>query len=478
MKVLVVNPPRFQGIPVIREDRCENVDRNCVQPPTSYVYMVSILAEKGHAVNLIDCNAYNIDYQKLNLMLLKLGRVEIVIFRSTPSTFFHDYKVAELVKKHNPDTLIVMLNWNLNGFPRQVMERSPKLDVYVHNYSYENILEQIVKGSFNSIKGITYRDGKEIVVNPATKIEKVGDIPKPLWGLLPDHSIFYTRVKSISPWGVIRGSKGCGFQCQFCVDHNIPFDPRTPCLVVDEVEDLVRNHGVKFLSFFDNTFTVNKRWVEEICSEIIDRNIKVRFFINTRVDLLDEDLLGLMKHAGLDGVSFGVEAGTNEMLESMRKGHSVDDSIRTIAMIKKLDVKVYLSLMMGYANETREQMEATRDLILKTSPHGFQLSITIPFPNTPLYDESMAKGLMDNGVAWSEMSVIPLSMSGHINLSKLDNFDLKELRKKFYRTIYFHPSFWMPNLLWVLRHPLDLKMGLQYSMANITRLVQGAICSH
>jgi len=440
--------------------------------------MASILAEKGHAVDLIDCNAYNVNYQRLNHLLLKLGRFEAVIFRSTPSTYFHDYKVAELVKKHNPNTLTIMLNWNLNGFPRQVMEKSPKVDVYVHDYSYENILERIVNGSFEKTKGITYRDGKEIVVNLARKIEKVGDIPKPLWDLLPYHNVFYTRVKSISPWGVVRGSKGCGFQCQFCVDQNIPFDPRTPSLIVYEVEDLVRNHGVKYLSFFDNTFTVNKRWVEKICSDIINRNIRVRLFINTRVGLLDEDLLELMVEAGLDGVSLGVEAGTNEILGCMLKGHSVEDAIRTIAMIKKFDVKVYLSLMMGYTNETKEQMQATRDLVLKTSPHGFQISITIPFPNTSLYDESVANGLVDNGIAWSEMSVIPIAMSGEITLSKLSNFELKQLRKQFYRTIYFHPKFWLPNLAWVLRHPLDLKMGLQYSLANVTRMVQGATYSH
>jgi len=440
--------------------------------------MASILAAKGYSVDLIDCNAYNIDYQELDRLLLKSGKCEVVIFRSTPSTYFHDYKTAELAKKHDPDSLTIMLNWNLNGFSRQVMERSPKLDVYIHNYSYENILDLVMNGSFDKTRGISYRNGKEIVVNPSGKIERVGDIPKPLWSLLPHHSVFYTRVKSISPWGVVRGSKGCGFRCRFCVDQNIPFDPRTPSLIVDEVEDLVRNHGVKYLSFFDNTFTTNKRWVETICSEIINRNIQVKLFINTRVGLLDDDLLKLMKEAGLDGVSLGVEAGTNEMLESMRKGHSVEDSMRTILTIKNSGVKVYLSLMMGYPNETKEQMMATRDLVLKTSPHGFQISITIPFPNTPLYKESVAKGLVNDDVAWCEMSVIPLVMTGNIALSKLSNIELKQLRKKFYQIIYFHPRFWMPNLAWVLSHPLDLKMGLQYGIANLTRLVQRVICSH
>ena len=478
MNILLVNPPRFEGMPVIREDRCENVDRDCVQPPTSYVYMASVLSEAGHEVELVDCNAYNISYVQLN-SLLDLDNVDAVIFRSTPSTYFHDCRLAEIVKHHNPEVETVMLNWNLNAFSRQALERTPSVDIYVHNYSYENILPSLFDGtSLDEVEGITYRQGKQVVVNPVSRISKVGDIPAPLWSLVPDHSVFYTQVKATSPWAVVRGSKGCGFRCTFCVDRNIPFDPRTPNRVVDEVEDLVTVHGVKYLSFFDNTFTVNKGWAKEICEGIVDRQLKFKWFMNTRAGLVDADLLEAMKQAGLDGVSVGIESGSDHILEGIRKGHTVQDAVDTVRMIRSHGVKTYVSVMMGFPHETKEDMEKTFDLILSTRANGFQISVTIPYPSTPLYDECLREGLIGDELAWNEMSVVPRYASGTIQLSELPNSELKRLRRRFYWKLYFHPKFLFRNMAWTVTHPADLKMAVQYLASSMARLRKGVTFSH
>jgi len=482
MKVLLVNPPRFNGIPVIREDRCENADRNCVQPPTSYVYIASILKNEGHQVRLIDCNAYDIEYLKLTYLLLRSKIKEdfdYLVFRSTPATFFSDCKTAELVKNIYPKIKTVMLNWNLSAFSLKALELAPSVDFYVHSYSYEKIIPRLVNGEDpDDIDGVTYHEDDLIIRNEFDRKEKIGDIPKPLWNLLPDHSVFYTRVKSFSPWAVVRGSKGCGMGCSFCVDYNIPFDPRTPGKVVDEVEDLVSNHKIKYLSFFDNTFTLNRCWALDIIHEIINREIKVKWFINTRVNSLDEELLKEMKTAGLDGISLGVESGSDSVLQRMNKKTTVKKSLETVKLIKKHGIKVYLSLMMGYLDETEEEMKETYNFILKSKPNGFQLNITAPFPGTPLYDECLEKNLITDGLSWDELSCVPTSLSGNLAISKLSNEKLNHLRRKFYWKLYFHPAFLGANVWWVISHPSDLRHALRYFASNLERLLHKVTFSH
>src|SRR5438552_2215021 len=109
-KVLVVNPPRFKGMPVIREDRCENVDVDCVQTPTSLVYIAGILKEQGHEVRIIDPNGQDYGYETIESMMYYY-RPDWTVFRSTVSTFEEDTIVATLAKKYDSKSLL--LNWNL-----------------------------------------------------------------------------------------------------------------------------------------------------------------------------------------------------------------------------------------------------------------------------------------------------------------------------------------------------------------------------
>ncbi len=458
MSVLIVNPPRFNGIPVIREDRCENADRNVVQPPTGMVYMAGILKAEGVKVGLLDCNAYNGTMEDVR-RALRETKPEWVITRSTPSTFGSDIAVVEMAKVYGAKT--VMLNWNLSAFSEKVMERTPSLDYYLTDYSYENLLVPLVRGK-KLKRGVTYREDDEIVVKKEKGFRKVGDIPAPPWDLLPDHSVFYTRAKAISPWGVVRGSKGCGYSCLMCSDCGRPWDPRSPEAVVDEVQDLVENHGIKYLSFFDNTFTVDQQWATEVADGIADRKLKLRWFINTRPELLPQWLVDVMVKAGLDGVSLGIEFGTDRCLEKINKRFTVAEGMEACARLKKSGVKIYLSLMMGGVGETKKEMMATKDLVLKIKPHGFQFSIVTPYPGTPIYKECLDDGLIDEGLDWNTMSCVPTGLKGTVSLSKLTGAELVTLRKQFYRSLYLHPLYFFPNVWWTLTHPQDLWIAASY----------------
>jgi hypothetical protein len=195
MKVCLVNPPRFNGLSVVREDRCENVDADLVHPPTSLVYIAGVLRAEGFDVSLMDANADNSAWSFVEAKLRSL-RPDWVIYRAAPSTFYEDVKVSKICKRLGIRTLL--LCWNLRSEKERVLKECPELDVYLNEYHYEYLIPSILDGRSNAHG------------------TKTTDVPFPSWDLVPDFKKFYTRTPLFSPWAVIRGSKGCPYQCNFC----------------------------------------------------------------------------------------------------------------------------------------------------------------------------------------------------------------------------------------------------------------------
>lgn len=461
MKVLLVNPPRFEGIGVIREDRCENVERNIIHPPVSLVYLFGILQGHGHRVFLLDMNAMDLTIDDLRAALRR-RHPEVVIFRSTPSTFFHDCMVAKMCNEQGLET--IMLNWNLSTFSAKALQLEDSVNAYVTSYSYEHTIpEMLDNDDYYNVPGVTFRDCDTVIENPVLKRpRRVGDIPSPPWGAIEDHSIFFTRAKAISPWGVVRGSKGCGFQCTMCSDCNIAWDPRSPDLVVDEVERLEKVYGVKYITFFDNTFTINRDWAYAVADDMINRDLSVKWFMNTRPDVIDEEMVRRLKEANLSAVNLGAEAGTDEMLVAIKKGFTVQQTRDAIEVLKGNDVKVFLALMMGMPGETKEQMNATKDLVLGTRPHGFQLNIVTPYPGTPLYDECILAGKITPGLSWDAMSCVPTGLKETVSLAAISTDELIAFRQQLYWQMYLSPRYLLPNIWWTFTHLEDLKIAFSY----------------
>ncbi len=129
MKVLLVNPPRFEGLPVIREERCEIVERNSVVNPYSLLQLAAILREEGHEVELLDLNGYDLGYDSL-YAALRARAADAVAFRFTPTTFDHDMRTAAIVKEIDPETSTIGICWTLRTRGRQVLLEAPALDAY------------------------------------------------------------------------------------------------------------------------------------------------------------------------------------------------------------------------------------------------------------------------------------------------------------------------------------------------------------
>jgi radical SAM superfamily enzyme YgiQ (UPF0313 family) len=191
-------------------------------------------------------------------------------------------------------------------------------------------------------------------------------------------------------------SRGCVYWCEFCATvrmHGRKYRMRSPKNVVDELEFLHRTYGVSKFTFCDDAFTVDQPRIEALCTEILKRGLKIEWNCGTRVDMLTKELLVKMKEAGCISVWFGVESGSQQVLDAMKKGITLELTAKVFAWVRELGLKPVPNVILGFPGETKERAWKTIKFVEQISPDdvGFY-NVATPFPGTPMYDLVKEKG--------------------------------------------------------------------------------------
>ena len=469
MKLLLVNPPMYLGkMPVGREDRCENTIPNVI-PPTGLVYLSSLLLEKGYKVDLVDANGYKLSFEDIKYAMEK-EIPDFVIFRATPETFYEDIKVADIAKKITEDMKTIIICWSLCTVPEDVLKRAENVDYYITDFYYErSILEMLGNKEIKEIGGLSYRDDGVVRVNsPNNKPFDFNSIPMPAWHLIPDFSVYWVQIPSFSPWAFVTATNGCGMGCSFCTIADIKPSFRDAKKVADEIEYLYRERGLRYISFFDATFNISKKRVLEICGELIKRDFKnLTWFANVRANITKEEAY-IMKDAGCEGVSIGIESGSQKILDLANKKIKVAEAERSIKVLKEAGIKQYASFIVGLPGETFETMNKTKEFILKTKPTGFQVNSLVPYPRSKVYDLAVQQGKIKE-LKFEDL----LLYNSPVSLCDLSIEEINEFRKKIYKDIYLNLGWWLSNFKEIMKNPKDIRIGIDYTLKVFRRLVRG-----
>lgn len=445
MKVLFVNPPRHDGLSVIREDRCEIVNRYLVNPPYSLIQMASVIREKGHDVRVIDANCTNLSYSEIRREIEEC-KPEVVVFRFTPATMSADMETARKTKTVCPNAMTVGICWTLRSFAEKIVQDNRDLDIYlVGEYgTYEttllNVLEARNDGKpLPAVKGIALRAGKgAISTGPCNTCYPCDELPIPAYDLLPSLSKYYISPKHSrhSPFTIMYTSAGCPYSCSFCVVRQTRWRGQSADRVMKEIAYLKSEQNVRCIFFMDELFTYDRNRTLEICRRLIDDEIDLTWYTSTRVDLVDEALLEVMRAAGCRSISYGIESGSQRILDRVGKGTSVDQALQAIKMTKDVGMRVHLSFIIGLPGENRETVNETVRFAKKASPAMAQFNVAVPYPGTPLYYAALSKG-------WIEPELDYAKLQHQVSIMRTDDMTTQEIeqaRKKAYRSLYFHPK--------------------------------------
>ena len=469
MRILLVNPPRFEGVPVIREERCEITERYSVLEPYSLLQLAAILRGNGHEVSLLDANGFDLGFDEI-LERVKTFRPDILVFRFTPTTFDQDIKICGMGKAAHPGLKTVGMCWTLVPVVEEVMNEATDLDYFIVG-DYEAVVPALV-GSIGRGEapgaGVAWRDALGVKANPTSRemIPDLSKLPIPAYDLLPSLEPYFINTPTGDAFTIMYTSRGCPYRCIYCTVAGTVWKPRSAESVLAELRFLSKTCGVKLVSFFDETFTIDKQRVMDICKAIVDEKLDIKWYCNTRANLLDDELLGAMRAAGCRGMSVGVESGSQKILDTAAKRVSVEEAKDVIRMAKRRGIKVLCSFILGLPGENWQTVHETIRFVRDTLPTGVQFNVAVPYPGTKLHEWAMEKGLLKDG-DWRHL----YQHSSVAGTEEMTPAELDRARAMAYRSVYTNPAWILENVRHVFRNPEDFQLAARYAIKVINNLV-------
>lgn len=448
MKILLINPPRENEImgnnpPIIEEERGVN-------PPLGLLY-VAAYAEKhtNHTIAVMDCQVERIDYNSLPKKITDF-KPDVVGITAMTMTMIDVLKTAIIVKKANENTTVVLGGPHVNLFPEETINLD-KIDFLILGEG-EKIFSDFLDSIENrlllkNIPGIVFKDNNKTINNGSRSyIRDLDSIPFPARHLVP-----YKRYNSLLSSGkvvtTIFTSRGCPYKCSFCDRPHLGklFRYRSAMNVVDEIEECV-NMGINDFLFYDDTFSVNKNRVIDICNEIVKRKLDIGWDIRTRVDTVDEEIIKHLNMAGCRGIHYGIEAGSKKIINMLNKGISIEQSKKVFDLTRKYKIPILAYFMIGNPSETLEDIYKTFKVIKYLNPDYLHMTILTPFPGTEIYFNGLKKGIIKKDY-WREFAENPASdfIPPHWD----ENFSKEELNAllvKGYKSFYLRPIYVLRRL--------------------------------
>lgn len=388
-----------------------------------------------------------------------------------------DYSVEATVKyilKKNPDILGVTA-MTINSLPameiiKKVREQNPKILIVVGGIHCTVLPEEVLKNkavdfivigegeitfyellknlnspeNYKNIQGLGYKIDGQIKINERRElIKNLDELPIPAYDLL-EMDKYHSPYTLITPFASMMRSRGCPFRCIFCGVQSMfgrSFRVQSPEKSIEEIEYLIKNFGVREISFKDSEFTINIDNLMRFCDLLIAKKYDLVWSANARVDRTDIKMYQKMKQAGCHTVTFGVESGDQNILNILKKDVTLDQARQAIKAARKSGLRTNAGFMLGCPFETKESINKTIDFACELGLDYVSFGFATPFPGTEMREMAEKNNWM-LGVETTHTTYTDLTM----NATNLTNEELKQMSKKAFAKFYLRPKYILRRL--------------------------------
>lgn len=374
-------------------------------PYMSLLYATGVMDRAGHEVRFLDGQADNLDIEHV-LQHVREFKPDVVVGVLNLPSLYGDLEVLKAVRTGVPGLRTVAIGSVAiplfdfvasSGAADAIVRGDPEVIL-------PDLIEALVHGGREDL---FERRGDALTNRAVTHVENLNALPPMPYHLVPLEKYWYHGFGKNIRYAAIFASRGCSFGCYYC-PYPMGFGKRIvhrgPIQVVDEIEQLYREHNVRAILFRDQVFSMDWDITTQLCDEIIRRGLKIQWVVETRLDRVNEQILRKMKEAGCIRIHFGLESGDAKLFSLVGKdgaGGSMEQLVQNFLIAEKVGIHPHMFLLIGLLGETWDTIHQTIETIKRIKPLTLQVSIVTPYPGTKLYDVAREKGLIETN-DWSQ----------------------------------------------------------------------------
>jgi len=448
MKILLINPPSIEKIEeevpgIVNEERGYN-------PPLGLLYIASMLLKYTDAkVKVIDAQVEEMNFNQIRQQIQAI-KPDIIGMTVMTFTLLDVLEVIKVAREVNSSIKIILGGPHPHIYPNETLNLT-KADYLIIGEGEKPIVN-LVKNinhpeKLKNFPGLVFKHKNQVInTGPEQLIQNLDEIPFPD-RTLTDYKKYTSLLSKKSPITTMITSRGCPYKCKFCDRPHLGkmFRARTAQNVVDEIQQC-KELGMQEILIYDDTFTVDKKRVIDICNKIIKNKIDIEWEIRARVNTIDQFLLKKMKKAGCQRIHYGVESGNQEILNKMEKGITLNQVKTAFRLTKKEKIETLAYFMIGSEGDTKSTIMQTIDFAKKLKPDYCHFTITTPFPATELYRQGLRTGIIKRDY-WREFAKNPVkNFKGPVWEENLTREELEKFLNKAYSSFYLRPNYVLKRL--------------------------------
>jgi len=396
----------------------------------------------GFATTIIDAEALSMSHEETARAILDTGS-RYAGFSAATISISHAAKTAELVKKADKGIRTIIGGPHVTALPQETLSRYPSFDVGVigeGDYTIVDLLRTLADGEdLNQVPGlIVRRDGEFVFTAKRARIGNLDELPFPAWDLLPDLAKFYCPpVHTIQrfPAALMVASRGCPGQCMFCsrcVFGNV-LRAYSAEYAFAMIRDLYENYGIREIQMRDDNFTAYRKRMMELCEILKRGKLDLVWTCAGRVDMVNLMVLKAMKEAGCRQIWYGIESGSQTVLNTVKKNVTIEQIRSAVELTKNAGISPCGFFIIGHPSETTESLESTVEFARNLPLDEAHFSFMTPFPGSELFERAQEYGTFDSD--WTKASGwLPVFVPYGLSVEVLEKFS-----KRAFRRFYFRP---------------------------------------
>jgi anaerobic magnesium-protoporphyrin IX monomethyl ester cyclase len=445
MKIILFVPPNLHYIEpyaYIEADKS-----NTIRPYLGLLYVAAAVKDiPGIDISIVDANADELSMEALEELITRESP-DMVGFSVLTFNLLNCMEVSKLIRKCSPRTTICFGGWHPTLYPQETLAFN-FIDIIVIGEGELTFRELVTIYHENrrpaekylaAINGIGYKtsDGHVIINSPREVVKNLNDLPLPAYDLV-DTTKYSNLLACSSQVVTIMTSRGCPHRCAFCDLRRTAYRYRTPINILEEIRFWVEK-GVQEFFIQDDNFTISRKRTIEFCRLLIDANLNIKYKISSRVDCIDDEICQYLKDSGCYRIYFGVESGSQKVVDYLEKGITIQDIKTAFQAAHKHDIDCCAYIMIGVPSETEEDIRLTTRLLNEIKPNHLHCSICTPMPRTYLYGKLMEEGVISHDY-WLAFATNPDPSFKTPFASQLYNSEeLRRMQNKIQKQFYLNP---------------------------------------